>query len=422
MKARGLIIIFYMGIISTPLFPDVINKVMISGYGGQHDLDVREAFLAGYRSYNSTEYSGEAILYSQNILSSFIYAQQNGYEMIIRSTTGLTTGISFADDYPMVELVMPAGSNSFSYVYSGDIDSCSVIVTGAGIDSNVTGYSLEFFSIDPITGYNYSSYSNGFIAGELAFISNTLNIGLDSTRALARIHSSGGGTLDPFSGFGKINIEEILNSVLPVELSLFQAFLIGNSVHLNWRTETEVNNYGFEIQRRDISSISPNFDYEKIGFIKGYDNSNSPKQYSFIDNEIQSPRNYSYRLKQIDNDGKYEYSKEIQIDAITPEGFTLQQNYPNPFNPTTKIRYSIPTFPQSSPSQGGEAEQEWFTVLKVFDVLGNEVATLINEEQKPGTYEVEFNAGQANSLSSGVYYYQLRTGIFVETKKMIFKK
>ncbi|MBK7378763.1 MAG: T9SS type A sorting domain-containing protein [Ignavibacteriales bacterium] len=100
-------------------------------------------------------------------------------------------------------------------------------------------------------------------------------------------------------------------------------------------------------------------------------------------------------------------------DEKIVEGFMLEQNYPNPFNPTTKIKYTIPSVTLSL-SKG-----DVYVTLKVYDLLGNEIATLVNKQQQPGTYEIEFNVGQAISLSSGVYYYQLRSGSFVETKKMI---
>ena len=87
------------------------------------------------------------------------------------------------------------------------------------------------------------------------------------------------------------------------------------------------------------------------------------------------------------------------------QSFTLEQNYPNPFNPSTTIRYSIPT--------------SEFVTLKVYDVLGNEVATLVNEEKPAGSFEVNFSAVE---LSSGIYFYKLQVGSFIETKKMILLK
>ncbi|MBK6913193.1 MAG: T9SS type A sorting domain-containing protein [Ignavibacteriales bacterium] len=186
-----------------------------------------------------------------------------------------------------------------------------------------------------------------------------------------------------------------------------------DKVILNWQTATEVNNYGFEIERNTPLSplsrgeVEGNV-WEKIGFVNGNGNSNSPKSYSFIDDDV-SAGSYLYRLKQIDNDGQFEYSKTVEVSFIKPDAFALEQNYPNPFNPTTIIRYTIPTTPLSFGEGLGVR-------LKVFDVLGNEVAALVNETQQPGTYEVEFNA---DKLSSGVYYYRLQTVNIIETKKMI---
>ena len=126
-----------------------------------------------------------------------------------------------------------------------------------------------------------------------------------------------------------------LSSALPVELTSFTAEIQNNSIKLNWQTATEVNNYGFEIER------SQNSVWVKIGFVKGNGNSNSAKVYSFTDAQKLSGK-YSYRLKQIDNDGVFEYSKVIETYFELPETFNLSQNYPNPFNPITKIEYQLP--------------------------------------------------------------------------------
>jgi len=111
-------------------------------------------------------------------------------------------------------------------------------------------------------------------------------------------------------------------------------------------------------------------------------------------------------------------------ETITPGTFELYQNYPNPFNPSTKIRFTIPTSPQSPPSQGGEAKLGWFVTLKVYDILGNEVATLVNEYKPSGRYEVEFNVAQESipAIASGVYFYQIKAGDFIQTKKMLYLK
>ncbi len=204
------------------------------------------------------------------------------------------------------------------------------------------------------------------------------------------------------------------NSLLPVELTSLQASIIDNKVLLSWQTAIEVNNYGFEIERNLNPPHNPlqggegteQQDWEKIGFIEGHGNSNSPKSYSFIDETTQNGK-YSFRLKQIDFDGKFEYSDEIEVEVnMLPTEFELKQNYPNPFNPKTSIEYSLPSNVNVS--------------LKIYDVLGNEVRTLVNENQKPGYYKILLNAG---SLSSGVYFYRIETSAgFVSTKKLMLLK
>ena len=121
----------------------------------------------------------------------------------------------------------------------------------------------------------------------------------------------------------------------------------------------------------------------------------------------------SYRLKQIDYDGSYEYSTEIEVEIGMPKEFVLYQNYPNPFNPTTKIRYSIPF----AETHSGASQQN--VLLKVYDVLGEEIATLVNEEKQPGEYEIEFDGSK---LGSGVYIYKLTAGSFSAAKKLVLIK
>ncbi len=189
------------------------------------------------------------------------------------------------------------------------------------------------------------------------------------------------------------------DNAAPVELETFTGKFIGNETELEWNTATEVNNYGFEIQRSE-DKIS----WSKIGFVAGNGNSNSPKNYSFKDNATPSGRIY-YRLKQEDNDGKFEYSNVIELDnKISPE-IELSQNFPNPFNPTTTIEYRVP------------AESK--VTLKIIDVLGREVNTLVDGEVGAGVHRVPFDASK---LSSGIYIYQLITNGKLYTKKMMLLK
>jgi len=198
---------------------------------------------------------------------------------------------------------------------------------------------------------------------------------------------------------GLVDSKTITDGALPVELVAFTGTYIDDYILLEWETATEVKNYGFDIER-----TKDNSDWLTIGFVEGHGNSNSPKDYSFNDDKVTSGK-YLYRLKQIDNNGTFEYSKIIEIDVDAPLEFELSQNYPNPFNPVTTINYQI-------------SELSYVT-LKVYDALGTVVATLVNEEKSVGSYEVEFNA---ITLPSGIYFYKLQSGSFIETKKLVLMK
>ncbi len=176
--------------------------------------------------------------------------------------------------------------------------------------------------------------------------------------------------------------------VLPVELTTFSALVRDNSVELNWETATEINNYGFEIERCETEDVRSE-KWEKIGFVVGHGNSNSPKSYNFIDENIVSG-DYSYRLKQIDFGGTFEYSDVVNVFMGIPTEFSLEQNYPNPFNPETRIRYSIPV--------------ESRVKIAIYNTVGQLVDLLENNVQNAGTYELDFNA---SNLSSGVYIYRM---------------
>ena len=380
--------------------------VVVSGFIPEHDENVLQSFLEGYSSYNGTQFSSRSYIHSStNIVSSLSFASENEYELIIRSYTGLLHAIALADNFPELQIIMPSGSNSFIESFSGDIIGCPVIVTGAGIEHNVTGYTLEFFSTDPI-GINLSSFSNGYIAGQLAFLADYLGLNYDEARMLARNTASMQGEYDYFDGFGSINIEEAINISLPVELTLFTATTQMNNVNLIWRTETEINNLGFEIERKVPSNSQQNgtdSGWVKIGFVPGHGTTTDPQEYYYFDDiSIISSTTLSYRLKQVDFDGTYDYSDVVFVENISPGDFELKQNYPNPFNPSTSIQYAV--------------GRQQFVVLKVYDVLGEEIATLVNEEKPAGTYEIMFDA---QVLTSGIYFYTLDAGSFIETKKMI---
>jgi Secretion system C-terminal sorting domain len=192
--------------------------------------------------------------------------------------------------------------------------------------------------------------------------------------------------------------------VTPVELTSFAANVNEGNVTLTWATATETNNQGFEVQRS-----TNGVDFEALSFVQGHGTTTETQFYSYVDNTIASGT-YTYRLKQIDFNGTFEYSKTVEADVNGPKEFSLDQNYPNPFNPSTKISFKLATDSKVS--------------LKVFDILGQEVITLINGNLVAGGHEVNFDA---SALNSGVYFYRIEaTGVngtnFTNVKKMILTK
>lgn len=207
-------------------------------------------------------------------------------------------------------------------------------------------------------------------------------------------------TLNGQTDFYEYAIGSNANNALPVELVSFTSKLSGNRVNLLWETATEIDNYGFRVQRKPENSLT----FTTIGFVEGSGTSNSPKYYSFTDNLVNEGK-YSYRLKQVDNDGASEYSPEITVEYLAPREFSLKQNYPNPFNPSTVISFSLLT--------------DGFARLEVFDGLGRNVQVLLNENRKAGLNEVVFHA---ENLPGGVYFYRLISGGRTVTKQMILLK
>jgi hypothetical protein len=192
------------------------------------------------------------------------------------------------------------------------------------------------------------------------------------------------------------------NGTTPVELTSFTANTSMGKVTLSWRTATETNNRGFEIQRKadDNSWIV-------LSFTNGNGTTTNVNNYSYIDNTSGLNANkLSYRLRQVDFNGQSQYSPIVLVDNLIPDNYKVSQNFPNPFNPSTIIKYQIP--------------QNSFVSLKVYNSLGQEAATLVNGMVNAGSYEVQLNS---SNLSSGVYYYVIKAGEnFIQTKKMILIK
>jgi hypothetical protein len=190
------------------------------------------------------------------------------------------------------------------------------------------------------------------------------------------------------------------SSVIPVELTSFNAYADNSDIILNWQTSTEINNRGFEIYRSQ-----DNKDFNQIAFVTGHGTTTQKQNYSFLDKGLKSG-NYSYKLVQMDFNGTINELKivNLKINSQSIE-FSLKQNFPNPFNPTTVIGWQ-------SPVDGRQT-------LKIYDILGKEISTLVDEFKPAGSYEIKFDA---NNLPSGVYMYRLSAGPFIQIKKMILMR
>ena len=284
------------------------------------------------------------------------------------------------------------------YIYSGTFTASNNNITS---DPQFVGS-----SINPTHPYSILGTSPCADAGNDSY-NNTQDYDIRGVGYPRRLNKTTGadGTIDMGTYEYKLNVD-----ALPVELTSFAASANGATVMLHWQTATEVNNYGFEVERIRNEELGIR-NWGKIGFVEGSGNSNSPKEYSFIDNNLGAGK-YVYRLKQIDNDGKHQYSKEVEVEVNQlPTEFSLEQNYPNPFNPSTVMSYALPFDSK--------------VIIRIYNTLGQEVASLKDEISSAGNYEVQFNS---SSLPSGIYFYRLNAESvdgkqkYAEIKKMILLK
>ncbi len=202
---------------------------------------------------------------------------------------------------------------------------------------------------------------------------------------------------------------------VPVELTNFAAALNGGAVVLSWETASETINAGFFVERRVPTSRGKRQSgergeedetWQQLGFVEGRGTTTAPQAYRFTDQALPfEATTLVYRLKQIDFDGAFEYSPAVEVALSAPTSFALEAAYPNPFNPSTTIRYALPT----------ESEVK----LSVYDVLGREVAVLLDGRQEAGRHVVVWEAG---GLPSGVYFYRIEAGAFRQARRVVLVK
>lgn len=387
---------------------------------GSTDIQITPGSLS-YSNYPSSGIGNKIVLDGgatgrSGILRAFTSQTGNGivvyasFLLNVTSTADMDTSGSNGDYFANLKV---SGSNSYRcaiFVKQGSLSSKFRLGLGKLNTSTPSWHSSE---LDVNTTY-------------LLVISYTFQSGADAARLWINPSLSGAepaADLEQTTGTDAANIGEIqfrqqsksgdmqIDGVrvatswslapLPVELVAFTASIEGKSVNLFWETATEIDNYGFEIERSTGSGES---EWQKIGFVKGNGNSNSVKYYSFTDMPLNG-RKFNYRLKQIDSGGSYEYSSIISVELTEIFSVSLEQNFPNPFNPVTTINYSVPNRTKIR--------------IRIYNLLSQCVADLVNEIKNEGNYQIRFDA---SDLPSGIYFCELRTENQSLVKKLLLIK
>ncbi len=271
-------------------------------------------------------------------------------------------------------------------------------VTSSGISAFSCGVTMQYLPAD-VAGTEASIWAGKWNGTSWAYLNQADAVNHRLTATVTEFGSFSGGE----------------QGVLPVELSSFTSTLNGRNIRLDWTTATEKNNYGFEVERTTTTghpeqANAPIYDpvgkgnWTKIGFVEGNGTTNAPKSYSYTEKNISTGK-YSYRLKLIDRDGKFEYSQQVEVTVSAPKIFALEQNYPNPFNPSTTINYQLPVAKHVS--------------LKIYDAIGREVATLVNEVKDAGYYSAQFDGAR---FSSGIYFARLSSSGKTQMRKLLLLK
>ena len=268
-----------------------------------------------------------------------------------------------------------------------------LIKVAAVLPSNGSGTGANISNIAPGTRVGRMRLTNS-----VPFTTPKLNINWNfnavspnyATKVSAYIPDTAGGIntdiTDPTEYFNAL-----ANPATPVELTSFVSNVSGREVDLNWETKTELNTRQFEIDRSLLNTAGSASTWSSIGVMKAAGTSVSPIKYSYTDKNLQAGK-YQYRLKMIDNDGAYKLSYVVKTEIALPKDFALSQNYPNPFNPSTKIDYQVPV----------DAK----VILEVYNITGQKIIELVNQEQQAGYYSVNFGSS-SSKLASGVYIYRL---------------
>ena len=414
---------------STP-FTDAVGTLSFDATGNNATViysgAAQEVRVPNSSTYTNLTISGsgtKTLGGSITVNGTLAFSSQNlntGANTVTFGTSATLTGEA-AGSYLVGNLTTVArtiGTGSFDFaglqINTGSDDLGNVTLTRvSGIAPAGTGSKLNRYwdisSVSPPTAgrnitFSWVSDDNGDVDLSVAVVFKSTNSGTSWTNA-----SAGGGqdvigtlsiTAPGVTAFSRWTVGDA-NAPLPVELTSFSASVKNYSVHLNWETATEKSNYGFDVERS-----ADKLNWSKVAFVNGHGNSNSPKQYSYTDSKISSGK-YYYRLKQIDTEGSFTYSKEIEVSTgELLKDFVVEQNFPNPFNPSTTIKFGF--------------KEPVSAKVIIYNALGSEVATLFNERTEEGRiYSIDFDGSQ---LASGIYYYSVSGGNYNSVKKMILMK
>lgn len=378
----------------------------VNGTGNQFVID---GLPTGIHTFNVVAFDSSygSAMGSSTPTGIGIYAnvyERNKYVAIRDLQSAVDTVVVPAMEATVVKVIVKL--NSVLHSYTGDLD---IFLKGPD------GTEIDLSSDNGSSGDNYTNTifdddASALITSGTAPFTGTFKPE-QALSAFTNKQSGGAWILrvydDANSDTGSVrswSLTIITAAPVPVELASFNATTNGNSVELGWVTATETNNMGFEVERK-----SGNGQFEKVGFVAGNGTTTETRTYSFTDKNL-SAAVYTYRLKQVDLNGESEYTNEIEVNVDLPAEFGLSQNYPNPFNPSTMINFALPV----------EAK----VTVKVFDAIGQEVATLVNGNIAAGNHTVNFDASK---LNSGLYVYTINAEgsdgkKFSKTMKMMLLK
>lgn len=396
-------------------------------------FDHWEADQAGTQFINPNQASTKVYLDEDKVITAVFLMQQFDLKLNVQppeaGKTSPDTGKVHVFDYGHVLDIVALPNKGWKFKqWTGDVaspDSATSITVLS--DMNVTAefekksYTLQYALNDTTKGELYVKFDAGdeyvkVISGDtvLKFGDKVYFMGKSKNDKLFQLTSwtgfFGGNTVTKETSItltvdSNLIVNANFTDILPVEFSSFSAskssFNMMNEVLLRWQTASETNNFGFNVERSFLNQEN----WQMIGFIEGAGTTNSTRSYQFIDNTAGEAGKYYYRLKQIDTNGEYAYSDIVEFEVNVPKEFALKQNFPNPFNPQTEIIFQL--------------MEEVDVNITVYDILGREIQTLVNERMKAGTHRVTFHA---EDMGAGLYFYSIKAGSFSATKKMTLVK